>query len=217
MNIETVRNTIATCRSFKSCSCFDKIFALQPFYNPENVHDYVSHNKQALQVYTKELLKHFNKDILYNQTFYQSVPAETLKKAFEHHLQTLHLFERYILKTAINESVSYYDGSSESNISYYVDTILKLISSYEKTNRLFNQPTTPIPSQRVLDEVDFHLYTVRLFENFILFQTISKADIKKQHGQFIFTRQPNLCCSQTGWSYNENTDQYSNPRRFYDV
>lgn len=217
MNIETVKNTIATCRSFKACNCFNKIFALQPFYNPLNEQEYVAHNKQALQAYTRELLKHFNKDILYNQTFYQSVPAETLKKAFDHHLQTLHLFERYILKTTSNETITYRDGTSESDISYYVDTILKLISSYEKTNRLFNQPTSPIPSQRILDEVDFHQYTIKLFEKFILFQTHSKTDCQKQYGHIIFTRKHDLHNTQTGWSNQENSNEFSDPRRFYEV
>lgn len=204
MNIETVRNTIALCRSFKSCRCFDRIFTLQPFYNADNETEYICLNTKSLQSYSTELLKHINKDVLYNQLHYQTIDAETLKKAFDHHIQTLHLFERYILKNTSNDFIIYNDGNGDCDVSYYVDTILKLITSYEKTNRLFNQPLTPIPTRRILDEIDFHLYTLRLFENYILFQTVSKSQKKSRHGQFFFSRQPNLCDTQTGWTYIKN-------------
>lgn len=191
-NIEAVKNTIATCYSFKTCRCFDNIFNLKPFYNPENEQEYISENIKALIAYIKEYRRHLNKDLVYNHQTYTSVAAEVLKKIFDHHLQTLHLFQRYILKTLTHENIFYFDGYCESNVVYYVDTIFKLIVSYERTNRLFNQPYTPIAAQRHLDEIDFHLYTLSLFESFVSFQTLSKTTKTKQHGKFRFTREPNL-------------------------
>lgn len=214
MNIGTVRNTIALCSSINSCMCFDRIFDLQPFYNSDNELEYIKQNKSILTSYLKELLKHINKDILYQQSFYTNINAESIKRAFDHHIETLYQFQRYILKTLSNDTITFRQNNGHIDIAYYVDTILKLTISYEKTNRIFNQPMTALPTKRLVDEIDIHLHNLQLFEDFFNFQTLSKQFTKRRHGRTMFTRHRTLHCSKTQWTYSQNSDESNNTPRF---
>lgn len=169
MNIETVRNTIASCSSYKSCKCFDRPLTLQPF-NSDNELDYIQKTKNNLATYYTTLVKHINKDLFFGQNFYSSTAAEVLKEALDHHSLSLNQFEKYILKNYQgNENIVFKYDHRSINIYDYVVSVNRLVRAHEQTNRLFNFPDTKISTKQILDEVDLHLYTLELFEKYILF------------------------------------------------
>lgn len=214
MNIGTVRRTIALCKGLSSCTCFDRLFDVQPFYNADNELEYIQQNKSSLTSFLSELLKHQNKDIVYQQRFYEFITANSLKQAFDHHLETLHRFQRYILKSASQGVITFNQCNGDIDIAYYVDTILKLTNAYENSNRIFHQPNTPIPTKRLMNEIDLHLHNIELFEDFYFFQTLSKQHTKKQHGKSMFKRHRNLSSSNTNWTYHKDFNESSETPRF---
>ena len=214
MNIGTVRRTIALCRSLSSCTCFDRLFNVQPFYNADNELEYIQQNKKVLTIFLSELLKHQNKDVVYQQFQYQSITADSLKQAFDHHLETLYRFQRYILKSVSQDYITFNQNNGDIDIAYYIDTILKLTTAYECTNRIFHQPNTPIPTKRLMNEIDLHLHNIQLFEDFYFFQTLSKQPIKKQYGISMFKRHRNLSSSKTNWTYHKDINESGEHPRF---
>lgn len=189
MNIETIKKTVATCLGLKSCFCFNKVFNLLPFFNIDDEFDYISNHKNFLIEYLNELTKHMNKDRVYNQNLYKAVTAETVQKSFLHHLETLRVFERYLNKTFATHFITFqYLQGGEVDLRTYLKTILSLTSAHEKTIRLFNYPDSPIIIHKLLDDIDLHLFTINIFEKFLLFQTLDKTLQEKNYGDFKFRR-----------------------------
>lgn len=166
MNIETAKETIANCISFDSCTCFNRSLTLQPF-NFENDLDYITITTKNLNSYYSTLIKHINKDIFHNQSYYSTISAETLKKSLDHHIDSLNRFQRYILPHINIEDIIF--GFQEKNISVldYIQTVYKLTSAHESALRLFNHPDSRLKSKEILDEIDLHIYTLKLFEEVI--------------------------------------------------
>lgn len=163
MNIETARQTIANCISFRSCTCFEEILTLQPF-NFENDLDYINVTKKNLLSYYSTLIKHINKDLFHNQNFYSTIPAETLKKALDHHIDTLNRFQRYLLPLLYIEDIFYSFENKYINVFDYLQIVLRLTTAHENSIRLFNFPDSTLSSKQILDEIDLHIYTLKLFE-----------------------------------------------------
>lgn len=185
MNIETVRKTIALCSSFNSCKCFDRIFNLLPVDDSTFNLDNIRLSRDILVDYNIQLVKHYNKDLLFGQKDYQSVSASTLKSAFDHHISTLQRFQRYIQKYLQNEIITFENVNCAINIFDYVDTVLKLTESLEQTNRTFNNPFTQVSTKRVIEEVDFHIYNLNLLDDLYIFVT---TNFTYSNGGTIFTR-----------------------------
>lgn len=185
MNIETVRKTIALCSSFQACKCFDRIFALLPVndssFNLENIRL----NRDILIDYNTQLLKHYNKDLLFKQKDYQTVTASTLKAAFDHHLSTLQIFKRYIEKYLPNEDITFDNVNCAINIFDYIDSVYKLTESLEQTNRTFNNPESQVTTRRLIDEVDFHIYNLQLLDDLYIYVS---TNFTYSNGGTTFTR-----------------------------
>lgn len=194
MNIETVRKTIALCSSLSSCKCFDRIFNLLPFADSEFNIEHIRLNRDILVDYNTQLIKHYNKDLVYNQNFYQTVSASTLKSAFEHHIANLRSFQRYIILYLQNDSITFENDNRDIDMYMYIDTVLKLTQSLEQTNRVFNNPDTKIPVKRLIEEVDFHIYNLHLFDDLFVYVT---TQFTHSNGGTTFTRQPTLHNSKT--------------------
>jgi hypothetical protein len=166
MNIEAARQTIANCISFRSCTCFDEILILQPF-NFERSLDYVTVTKKNLHLYYCTLVKHINKDLFFNQNFYSTIPAGTLRKALDHHINTLNRFQRYLLPLLDTEYIIFGYDNKYLYVIDYLQTILRLTSAHESTITLFNNPDSRLSVKEILDEIDLHIYTLKLFEEVI--------------------------------------------------
>jgi hypothetical protein len=166
MNIETARQTIANCTSYRSCTCFDEILTLQPFNFESNI-DYIRINQRNLERYYSTLVKHINKDIFHNQDYYSTVSAETLKKSLDHHIDTLNRFQRYLLPLINLEDIVFSFDHKNINVYDYLQTVLQLTLAHESAIRLFNFPNSKLKSKEILDEIDLHIYTLKLFEEVI--------------------------------------------------
>lgn len=183
MNIEQARHTIADCDSYLSCVCFSILSNLPPF-NSENYIECIHSIKTTLQTYYKLLVRHLNKDQLLHQSFFSWVSAETLKKAYDHHIDSLHKFKRYLLpKFSTDKYLFKYDGHYICVLEY-VNILKELKVAQEKTNRFFHHSYTQIPTQQIIEELDIHLYTIQLFDEFIKFVDNGKINCKENLFKF---------------------------------
>lgn len=184
MNIGALRNTIALCTSTDSCTCFDRFFAVKSFYNSQlNEIDYIDCNLPTLHQYRAELVKHMNKDLILNQSNYQTIAAGTLKKAFEHHLETLQLFERYFFKNCSLMKKIFYCKFLDKTIPLFtfITTIRDLTIAQNKFLVILNSPNLRLDTKRHFEVIDLHLFVLQLFNDLIISNLTTK-----QHGTIFF-------------------------------
>ena len=107
------------------CTCFQaKKFQTPTYFNSEDTLQYILVNKQWLEHYIDEIIKHQRKDLLNFTQEYDFAEAFTIVTSLHHLNQTLYKFEKKFLQQKINDYNSSNSGILRlSDLYNHIDKI----------------------------------------------------------------------------------------------
>lgn len=180
----STHNTInlPQCFNKTSCDCFIYLFTKPTYYNPSDVLQYTSFNLQEVNQYIKLVEAHSLLDQHLNVNLHAQVSAGEVNNATEHLLETVKKFQfQLLLHAHRGEFYCKYFNNGEMSVNQLVLFFEELAELNRKSIKLFNKPTTSLPTKNLTDILEMHRNCLYIFQQFYNVTQYGRSIFKKDN------------------------------------
>lgn len=159
-------DNLPKCFNKKDCDCFDTLFIKPLHYNSNDVLQYTSFNLQEITKYIEIIQAHELLDQYLNIQQHTHITASEIDKATEQFLLSVKKLQTELLKQAHKGSLYCKYFNEEMSVNDLIDFYENLGGLNSKSLRLFNKPTSALPTKYLLDVLDMHRCCLYIFDQF---------------------------------------------------
>jgi hypothetical protein len=178
----TINNLpVPECFNQIDCCCFGTLFVKPPHYNPKDVLQYTTFNLKQIEKYIQIVESHGVLDQHLKTNKHSNVVASEIDKATEHFLETVSKLQMAMLSH--NDKGEFFCKYFNEDVS-----VLKLTDFYKDLGtlnsnslRLFNKPTSPLPTKFLLEVLEMHRSCLYIFDQFYTMIHFGRPIYKKDN------------------------------------
>jgi len=170
------------CFNQKTCNCFTTLFNEPLYYNPVDVLQYTSFNLQEINQYIQCVEAHTYLDQHLNINLHSHVSASEVNKATEHLIETVQKFQfQLLLHADQGEFYCKYLHNGEMSVNRLVNFFKALAELNATSIRMFNKPTSSLPTKNLMDILEMHKNCLYIFQQFYNIVQYGRPIFKKEN------------------------------------